>query len=384
MLVVRLRLCSFGAWRTTLWTGSLAACIEAQVDEVRRVRSLITRAASTLEPEPVVQGPMPPYGAFTRSSKYRAFMRALVVRRPTGPDSLEIIDTPVPEPGPGQVRIAVTAAAVNPIDLMTASGALVELGMSPPREQFGLGWDVAGTVDAVGLGVDLAVGVEVIGLSDELVKPLKTHAEFVVLDAAAVVPAPREHDAASAASFALNALTALQALDALDLPSGATVLITGAAGALGGFAVELAAQRNLRIIAVARAEDEQLVAGFGADLFVPRSDDPVPAIRQIVPEGVDGLIDAAALGAAVHEAVRTGGDVSYVFGDGAPPLGTRGITVREIFVNANAAELSTLVESVESKRLSIRVAATFPFDDAVGAYGRLAKGGVRGRIVLIL
>jgi len=183
-------------------------------------------------------------------------MRALVARTVDGPDAIELVETAVPEPGPGQVRIAVAAAAVNPVDVATAGGALQRLGLTAAREQYGLGWDVAGTVDAVGPGVDLALGTPVIGVSDLLGRPLKTHADQVVLDATAVAPAPRHLDPVAASTIPLNALTADQALDALALPAGATLLVTGAAGAVGGYAVQLARHRELDVVALVAPADE--------------------------------------------------------------------------------------------------------------------------------
>lgn len=305
-------------------------------------------------------------------------MRALVVRRPNGP---ELIDVPAPEPGPGQVRVAVAAAAVNPVDLAVAGGLAVELGLAAPRDRSGLGWDVAGTVDAVGAGVGIGIGTPVIGLSDMLVRPLKTHADQVVLDADAVVRAPQGLDHVAASTVALNALTAYQALAALDLRPGQTLLVTGAAGGVGGYAVELARHRGITVVAVAGDDDEPMVRGFGADLFVPRSVDLPTRIRELVPGGVDAVVDAAVLGMRAQEAVRDSGGVVHLVGGTAPPA-LRGIRLTQVFVEARSAELAELVGLVESGVLSTRVAETFPLDDAPAAYARLAKGGVRGRIVL--
>ncbi|MFF0264204.1 alcohol dehydrogenase catalytic domain-containing protein [Kribbella sp. NPDC004536] len=164
-------------------------------------------------------------------------MRALVARRLDGPDTIELIETDVPEPAAGQVRIRVTAAAVNPVDLAVSSGAPVDYGLTAAREQYGLGWDVAGVVDAVGPGAQFQRGTPVVGVADLLAQTLKTHAEYVVLNADTVTPAPQGMELESAATYGLNGLTALQAVKAIR---GETVLITGAAGGVGGYAVELA------------------------------------------------------------------------------------------------------------------------------------------------
>ncbi|MGW4249649.1 alcohol dehydrogenase catalytic domain-containing protein, partial [Nocardia sp. NPDC004722] len=184
-------------------------------------------------------------------------MRAVVIRSFGGPEVLELAEVPVPVPGPGQLRIRVAAAAVNPVDLHTRSGGLAQAGLMVAREVIGLGWDVAGTVDEIGSGVEeFTLGQQVYGLSDRLDVPLGTQAQYAVLDAAATAPAPRTVSAIEAASLPLNALTAAQSLDLLTLSPDETVLITGAAGAVGGFAVELAVARGHRVVAAAAAEEE--------------------------------------------------------------------------------------------------------------------------------
>jgi NADPH:quinone reductase-like Zn-dependent oxidoreductase len=309
-------------------------------------------------------------------------VRALVVRRLDGPDAIELIETPDPEPGPGQVRIAVAAAAVNPVDVAVASGALVRIGLTAPREQFGLGWDVAGTVDAVGPGVDLPVGAAVVGLADLLGRPLKTHAEQVVLDATAVAQAPRGLDPVAASTIALNAITADQALDDLALPAGATLLVTGAAGAVGGYAVQLARHRGLDVVAAAAVADEGLVRELGARLFVPRGADLPTAVRELVPGGVDGVVDAALVGVAAQEAVRNGGAFAHLVATPAPvPL--RDIRVHTVVVSADGGRLRRLVGLAETGVIGTRVAGVHTLEDAAAAYRKVAGGGLRGRLVLI-
>ena len=148
-------------------------------------------------------------------------MRAVVVRNYGGPKALEVIDAPVPEPGRGQVRIRVEAAAVNPVDIATREGLMnvARPGVIREREQVGIGWDVAGVIDATGPDVTgFAAGERVIGLRDRLDQPLGTYAEQVVLDAADVARAYAGSDSAALSTIPLNALTAIQALDILAPP----------------------------------------------------------------------------------------------------------------------------------------------------------------------
>ncbi|MER6667936.1 NADP-dependent oxidoreductase [Amycolatopsis japonica] len=310
-------------------------------------------------------------------------MRAVVVRRFGGPEVLEFAEVTVPEPGIGQVRVKVAAAGVNPVDAATRSGFLTEAGIVPPREVLGLGWDVAGTVDAVGDGVaGFATGDSVIGLQDRPSAALGTYAEFVVLDADALAAAPRTASPEEAATLPLNGLTAVQALDLLDLPPGATVLVTGAAGAVGGYAVTLAKARGFRVVAVAGSADEALVRGFGAEIFVPRGDFLADRVRAVVPGGVDAVLDTALLGLEALDAVTNGGRF-VVFAAGAAPIPLRGIKVDHVWIRADGTALTGLAALVDDGTLALRVADTLPLGEAAKAHELLAAGGLRGRLVLI-
>ena len=214
-------------------------------------------------------------------------MKAVIIRGYGGPDVIELADVPVPQPGTGQVRIRVRAAPVHPVDIATRAGRLAEHGLMAASGDVGLGWDLAGVVDALGPGADgFAAGDDVGGMRDLLTAPVGAQAEQVVLDIDAVAPAPRSVTPVAASTIPLNSLTADQALDLLALRSGQWLLVTGAAGAVGGFALELAALRGLRTVAVAAPDDEELVRRLGADEFVARTPDLGGAVRRVVPGGV--------------------------------------------------------------------------------------------------
>jgi NADPH:quinone reductase-like Zn-dependent oxidoreductase len=317
-------------------------------------------------------------------------MRAVVVRSYGGPEALEVTEVPVPAPGPGQVRIRVQAAAVNPVDVFVRSGMAIQVGLLPARDSVGMGWDVAGVVDEVGPGAGFAEGDRVIGLADRLDVPTAGYADYLVLDADAVAAAPSGVAPEAAATLPLNALTAAQALDLLGLRPGQALLVTGAAGAVGGYAVQLAAAAGLRVVATASAGDESLVRGFGAELFVPRAAEPTAPgpgtlaarVRALVPGGVHGVLDAAVLGLPALDALRGGGAfVSVIAGVAPPPL--RGTRVSTVFVRADGARLAELVGLVEAGTLTLRVAETFPLEKAAAAHQRLAEGSLRGRLVLL-
>ncbi|MFF3978649.1 NADP-dependent oxidoreductase [Streptomyces sp. NPDC001828] len=307
-------------------------------------------------------------------------MRAIVVKAFGEPDVLEVAEVAVPEPGAGQVRIRVRAATVNPVDVATRAGALAPF--LPELDQYPLGWDVAGTVDALGEGVDdFEAGEAVVGLSDWFATMAGAQAEYIVLNASAVAIAPSGVPATEAATLPLNGLTALQALDLLGLSEGQSLVVTGAAGAVGGYALQLAARRGLKVYGVAGPEDREFVTAAGAT-FIGRTENLSEAVRAALPAGADGVLDTAVLGAAALAAVRDGGAYTGVFGPAAPEP-ERGIRVDAVSVQSNADQLAELVFLVESGALTLRVARTFGFDEAAEAHAQFAKGGTRGRLVLV-
>ncbi|MFF4368685.1 NADP-dependent oxidoreductase [Streptomyces sp. NPDC001594] len=296
-------------------------------------------------------------------------MRAVVVDGFGGPEQVRVAEVEVPRPGAGQVRVRVRAAGVNPVDGAVRAGVFGGAG-----QRIGLGWDVAGEIDEVGPGVEgWTVGRRVVGLHYGKVKPLGTHAEYVVLDASAVAPAPESVDAAVAAALPLSGLTAARALDLLGLAEGDSVLITGAAGSVGGIAVQLAARAGLVVTALAGEGDEELVRSLGAKEFVPRGS--APAGR------VDGVLDAAVLGAPALAFVRDGGAYVGLIPPAAPEA-ERGVRVAVQEVAADGVRLGELSALVDAGELTLRVARTFGLAEAADAHAVLAAGGVRGRVVL--
>src|SRR5882757_4895819 len=170
-------------------------------------------------------------------------MRAAVVRKVGGPEVIEVLEVPTPEPGPLQVRIKLVAAALNPADAAVWAGFF---GPLDGMEHAGLGLDAAGTIDAVGPGVLLAVGTPVIAFDSGALRPTKAQAEYLVVDLNSLAAAPEGMDLTLAATIPLNALTAAQALDHFPLRPRDTLLVSGAGGPGGGYAVELASTRGMR------------------------------------------------------------------------------------------------------------------------------------------
>lgn len=311
-------------------------------------------------------------------------MRVVGVMEFGGPDALQVYEVPDPQPAPGEVRIRVHAAAVNPTDTYVPNGARAEvLRKEPPP--YVPGMDAAGVIDMVGEGVDaFAVGDRIMAI----VIPHGSHgayAERIVVPAESVARMPAGASFAEAATLPMNGLTARLALDLLALAPGRTLAVTGAAGAFGGYAVQLAKADGLRVVADASERDEALVRRLGADVVVRRGDDVAARIREVVPDGVDGLADGSIQQARLLPAIRDGGAFAAV----RPFQGEteRGITVHAVWVREywrRQAELDRLRQLAEDGAVTLRVARTFPPEQAAEAHRLLAAGGTRGRLVLEL
>ncbi|RBO91824.1 zinc-binding dehydrogenase [Nocardia puris] len=206
--------------------------------------------------------------------------------------------------------------------------------------------------------------------------------QAVAFEGAQVTPIPDSLDDIAAATIPLNGLTALQALNALDLRPGETLLVTGAAGAVGGYAVELASAAGVHVAALADAADEPLLRTLGAAETLPRTTDLAATVRTRYPGGVDAALDAAALGPASLGAVRTLGRFASVTAH-TTPIPLRGITVTTVFAHADRAQLESLTTRATAGALTLRVAESLPLTDYATAHQRLTKGGLRGRIVLV-
>lgn len=300
-----------------------------------------------------------------------ATFKAAVVRTPGGPDSIEIIDVPVAEPGPGEVRVRVAAAAVNPVDLAVAGGVFHGMGLINQPDHTGLGWDFAGTVGAAGPGVDLPAGTRVAGLVDGFDRDFGTYAEQLIVPTANLAVVPGGLDLAAASTVPLNALTATQILDLLgDAPAdGNRLLVTGAAGAVGAYVASLAQDRGWQVTGLARAEDKDFVRSLGAG-FTTQAE-----------PGWDAVADGAVMQEKALALVRDGG--AFVGVQPSAKLPTeRGIRVNAVMVHPDDPRLAGLLARTASGELPARVHAVVPLDQVADAHRAVAKGGLRGRYVL--
>lgn len=308
-------------------------------------------------------------------------MRVVGVTEFGPPSALAVHEVPEPHARSGEVRIRVQAAAVSPTDAQLRAGVYGTMGQRPP---FVPGMDAAGVVDEVGPGAPWQLGQHLMAIA----LPRGggrggAYAEYLAGPWQSMTPVPRGMDPVTAATLPMNGLTALQALRRLGLRPGQTLVVTGAAGTLGSYVVELAKCAGLVVVADASAADRPWVARLGADHVLDRGDGMPARARSLTAGGADAVVDAAVLHQAVLPAVRDGGAVAAVRRwPGEPPAAVtvHHVQVREDFRCQRG--LTLLRQLAEEEVLRPRVAETFPAERADCAHRRLEAGGVRGRVVL--
>lgn len=219
-----------------------------------------------------------------------------------------------------------------------------------------------------------------------MVVPNASHGAYreqIVLNARSVVPIPMGATLIEASTLPMNGLTARQSLDLLGLSPGQTLAVTGAAGAYGGYVIQVAKADGLTVIADASEADQDLVASLGADIVVQRGDDVVDRIREHAPDGVDGLADGAVLNERVISAVRDGGAFTSVRGFiGDPQRGVNFTATSVRTYDGEYEKLDHLRQMAEAGTITLRVAETYPLERASDAHTRLEAGGTRGRLVI--
>ncbi|SMH42654.1 NADPH:quinone reductase [Rathayibacter oskolensis] len=308
-------------------------------------------------------------------------MKAVRFHEFGAPDVLRYEDVEQPVAGEGQVLLRVAGSAVNPADNGIRGGDL-PIPVTLPHVP---GYDVAGTVAAVGAGVTgHRVGDEVVGFLP--MAESGSAAQFVVAPAEALVAAPTSVDLVDAAALPSVALTAWQALfDEAGLTGGQRVLITGAGGAVGGYAVQLAHRAGAHVIATASPRSRDAVTAAGADEVI---DHTGSSVLEAVTEPVDVLLNLAPISpdefTALVSLVRNGGVVvattAWMPTPGDEERGVRGAGV---YVRADVDELSGLVALVDRGELSIDVARRVPLSELPAIHAQIAAGSLRGKVVAV-
>jgi NADPH:quinone reductase len=303
-------------------------------------------------------------------------MKAVVVSEAGGPDVLSVEQRERPVPGPGEAVVRLRAANVNPTDLGAREGNYPpDKGIEGPP--YVLGWDFAGEVIEVGDGVDdPSPGDRVVGMIPwyETQGQYGAYAEEVLARVEWLVPLPDGLEPTLAATVPLNALTAEQALDRLDPPRGARLLVIGASGAVGSFAVQLGIQRGLEVTGVAGRDDDEWVGSLGAE--VVSRDQDLGSIGTF-----PYVFDAVPVGEGAFAAIADGGEVISTRPVDADP--GREIEQISMLVQHDREALARLVGEVAAGRLHSRIAETLPLEEAAEAHRRSEESGHHGKAVLV-
>ena len=298
-------------------------------------------------------------------------MRALRIHAYGGPEQLKVDEVPEPHAGPGEIRIKVSAASINPLDGKILRGLLA--GGAALAEPTGLGFDASGVVDEVGEGVSgVSVGDDVFGLGRQ------TQAEHAVLTAWTAKPASLDWAVAGAAATAAE--TAIRALDLLGIGAGSTVLIDGASGGVGAAAVQIAVARGATVVATAGETNQDYLREIRA-VPILYGDGLAERVAGTGVGPLDGVFDVAGqtpitdLTALVTDPAQ----VVSIANFGAAEAGARVTTGGE---GDKVAALAEAARLLENSQLVLKV-QTFPLDRAAEGYRTILSGHTRGKIVLL-
>ncbi|ONF72688.1 NADP-dependent oxidoreductase [Amycolatopsis keratiniphila] len=295
-------------------------------------------------------------------------MRAITITQYGEPDVLRLHEAPLPEPGPGQVRVAVKAAGVNPIDWKIRSGAMAEV--RPVDFPHILGLELAGVVDAVGEGAGFAVGDEVFGWSET-----GTYAEYAL--ASTVIRKPAGLSWAEAAALPIAGETALRVLGELEVKPGETVVIHGASGQVGRIATQAAVALGATVVGLAGASSLGEVKELGA-VPVQYGDGWVSRVRSVAPDGVDAVFDAAGFG-VLGDSVELLGSPDRLITIADPAAYAQGLKF-----SAGGSETQAVLEDLVARRLKLKLGSSYALADAASAHRESATGHAGGKITLTL
>jgi NADPH:quinone reductase-like Zn-dependent oxidoreductase len=299
-------------------------------------------------------------------------MKAISFSQFGGPDVLQLVDLPEPHAGDGAIRLRVRTAGVNPFDWKVRRGFMEQAFPTPLPSVPGI--EIAGTVDEVGAGVSgVAVGDEVVGWAEG-----GGYAEYAI--ARRFVRKPADVSWPVAAALPVAGSTAQRVLDQLDVRRGETLIVHGAAGAVGGMAVQLAKARGAHVIGTASVENQEFVRSLGA-IPVPYGDGLVERVRAVAPNGVDAAFDAAGKDALEASIELTGG-TARVITIADPDAAKYGVRFSGGGDEDPVRTLGEVVAQVASGALQIAIARTLPLESAGEAQAISEVGHVRGKIVL--
>ncbi|MEU2247512.1 NADP-dependent oxidoreductase [Streptomyces sp. NPDC019224] len=305
-----------------------------------------------------------------------------------------LVELPKPEPRPGEVRVRIEYASLNPLDWQVVDGSAGDLAPAPRSFPFVLGVDYAGRVDMIGEGENrFHVGDAVFGragVTGTAAAPEAggTYGEYVcVPQDSAITLVPRGLDPRAAAALPSAGMAAAQILEAVALRGHDTLLVVGAAGGIGCCLTQLARARDIRVIAAVRGDERSRMGSLGAAATVDlTAGPPAGALRSACPDGIDALADLASAapdGFAAHAAaVRPGGIALSTRGAAAGarlPEGVRGVDFR---LDPSPVLLDVLAAGAADGILRVPIDTELPLEEAPQALKRNRAGGARGKTVI--
>jgi NADPH:quinone reductase-like Zn-dependent oxidoreductase len=309
-------------------------------------------------------------------------VRAVYIEQWGDRDVMQVGDVPDPPVGPDTVLVRVKAAGVNPVDTKIRGGYMKE--RLPFHFPLVLGWDAAGVVEKVGPAVTwFKPGDEVYGYCRRHHLQFGTYAEYALVPEGFLAHKPRSLSFEEAAAVPLACLAAHQALDAVGLRGGEALLITGGAGGVGHFAVQLGAIRGARVIATASERHHDFIRELGGEPVDYHGDDVAERIRALAGDGgADAALDlfGGEDRETAYAVLRRGGRLASVAQPPPPPRD--GYESHYIFVRPAGDQLSELANLIDEGRLRPVVEEVFGLEQAAAAHERLEGGHVRGKLVL--
>lgn len=299
-------------------------------------------------------------------------MRAVILTSFSGLEALELADLPEPTPREGEEVVSVRAVALGPWDLSATDGYFQQLGGSTAFPQV-QGWDFAGQT---------ADGRRVLGFTAQPWMGVGALAEQIAMPAVLLAPLPDGLDWAQGAALPVTALTARLLNETAKVSDGDLVLVTGAAGMVGGMAAQLARATGARVVAAVRESDAAQAHALGAEATVSTGAGLAEELRQGWPDGFNACLDTVGLQSALAD-VRDGGAYVTTQQDAVPPV-ERGISAQAVQVQPDAAALGPLAERAAAGDITVRVATTVPLAEFRRGYDLPARGGVRGKVVVTI
>lgn len=314
-------------------------------------------------------------------------MRAILIHEFGGLEQLQVSELPQPTPGEGEVLVRVKAAGVNPVDWKILNGKLQH--RIPHQLPLILGWDMAGIVESVGYSARrFQVGDEVFAYCRRPVVQQGTYAEFITLPESYLVYKPNNLSFEEAASVPLAALTAYQSIfAAANLQPDETLLVLGASGGVGSFAVQLAKAQGAKVIALASGKNHAYLSALGADVTLDYTQgDFREQLQSVVSEGVDVVYDCVGAETLLkgYDCVKLGGRlVSILDPEGnAACIAARHIQYHYVFVEPHASQLAHIRQWIEAGKIKPHLSTVYPLADVAKAHAQISSFHTRGKIVL--